>query len=112
MTSRIHRTPQERAARSRLAQVLHAGRPLLGGSVVSMARKCGKPSCKCARGEKHVSLYLAVRHDGKRKMIYIPPPLEERVLRAVEDRAQVDQWLDEIAQAFLKELLQLKKQSK
>jgi hypothetical protein len=108
MPPRNRLSPDERAARSRLARLLHAAAPLLRGSLVTMARVCGKPSCKCARGEKHVSLYLAVRHEGKRKMIYIPSELEDRVRQAIDDGARVDQWLDQISQSFLRELLRLK----
>jgi hypothetical protein len=75
-----------------------------------MARVCGKPTCRCAQGAKHVSLYLAARVDGKRRMIYVPAELEGRVRSAVEDTIQADQWIDEVSAAFLMELVRLKKQ--
>jgi hypothetical protein len=31
------------------------------GSLVSMTRPCGKSGCHCTKGEKHTSLYLAIR---------------------------------------------------
>jgi hypothetical protein len=43
-----------------LAQLLHE-REVIAGSVVSMARRCGKRGCRCAQGEKHVSLYLSIK---------------------------------------------------
>jgi hypothetical protein len=111
MPPRNSLSAHERASRSRLAQLLHAARPLLRGSLVTMKRVCGKPTCKCARGEKHVSLYLSVRWQAKRKMIYVPPELEDRVRAAVEDGLRADRWLDEVSQAFLQELIRLKKHS-
>ncbi|MHC4697504.1 MAG: DUF6788 family protein [Planctomycetota bacterium] len=50
-------SPRERDRRSRLAQLAH-GAGLLRGSLAIRERACGKSNCKCAKGEKHVSLYL------------------------------------------------------
>ena len=68
----------ERAVRSELAKVVH-DRQLLCGSLVTMARTCGTPGCKCTRGDKHISLYLSIRHQGRRKMIYIPSAWEATI---------------------------------
>lgn len=92
---------RERAARSRLAQVLHEYAPLLRGSVVVMARACGKPSCRCARGEKHCSLYLSIKEGKSRKMIYVPPLEEVTVKDAVLVSQEVDRLLDEISACCL-----------
>jgi hypothetical protein len=51
----------ERAVRSRLLKLLAAAQPLARASLVTMRRVCGKAGCRCAQGEKHVSLYLAAR---------------------------------------------------
>jgi hypothetical protein len=58
--SRSQRPSGERHARSCAVQHI-ADNPLLRGSLVSMARTCGKAGCHCQQGKKHVSLYLAVR---------------------------------------------------
>jgi len=42
------------------------------GSIVIMSRLCGKPNCKCQRGQKHKSTYLSQSRNGTTKMIYIP----------------------------------------
>ena len=60
MRHRGYLPAKERQARSRLAKLLHE-KPLLIGSLVSMPRVCGKPGCKCTRGELHPGLYLALR---------------------------------------------------
>ena len=73
---RNHRSPQERDARSNAVKRV-ADQPLLRGSLVRMRRTCGKKGCPCQQGEKHASLYLAVRSGGRRAMIYVPPALEE-----------------------------------
>jgi len=42
------------------------------GSLVIMNRFCGKPNCRCRKGQKHKAVYLSQSFNGKTKMIYIP----------------------------------------
>jgi hypothetical protein len=78
MRHRGYLPAKERQVRSRLAKLLHQ-KPLLIGSLVSMPRVCGKPGCKCARGDLHPGLYLSLRVGEKRKMIQVPQSLEAKV---------------------------------
>ena len=81
--------------RDHLLRKLASIGPLVDGSLVTIARKCDSPGCKCARGEKHVSRYLtnkAPSEDGaakrmKTKTVYVPVALEEQV-RAWADEHQ------------------------
>jgi len=41
------------------------------GSLVIMNRFCGKPNCRCQKGQKHKAVYLSQRYKGKTRMIYI-----------------------------------------
>jgi hypothetical protein len=107
--SRSQRHGEERHARSRAVQHI-ADSPLLRGGLVSMARTCGKAGCHCQRGEKHVSLYLAVRLANRRKMIYVPPAMEQTVRGWVENGQEVDQLLDFISQQCLAQFLQQKQE--
>lgn len=47
--------------------------PMVKGNVYELARKCGKPTCACARGELHRSMVLTWSHAGKSKLFSIPP---------------------------------------
>lgn len=107
MRIRSHLTPKERDARSRLAKLLH-DRMLLKGSLVTMARTCGKPNCKCQKGEKHVSLYLSIRVGEKRKMMYVPPRLEQTLRSWVEAKREVEELVGRISQACLERFLKAK----
>lgn len=107
--SRSQRPGEERRARSRAVQHI-ADNPLLRGSLVSMARTCGKAGCHCQQGEKHVSLYLAVRLANRRKMIYVPSAMEKTVRGWVENAQEVDRLLDFISQQCLTQFLQQKQQ--
>jgi hypothetical protein len=105
LRSRSPLSPPERAARSRLIQLLATAQPLARASLVTMARRCGKPACHCAKGEKHVSLYLAARLGRKRQLIYIPPDLEDEARRLVEGGRRVEELLEQISQAALGRLV-------
>ena len=111
MPSRKRFGSAERAARSRLAQLLH-DRELVHGSVVSMARTCGKATCRCNRGEKHESLYLSVKINGKRRMVYVPPELEEEVRRCVETYREVERLTESVSGACLGRVLEKKRKRK
>ena len=47
-----HPTLIRRMLNSRIKQ-LTARKPLMAASLVSFERRCGKPGCHCAGGEKH-----------------------------------------------------------
>lgn len=46
--------------------------PLVKGSVYEIARKCGKPSCACARGQLHRSTVLSWSDRGKTRLKSVP----------------------------------------
>jgi len=105
MEHRAHRSSREREVRSRLVQLL-SSQPLICGSVTVMERTCGKEHCRCVEGHKHVSLYLSVRSGGKRKMLYVPAELEERVRQWVGNYQEVGRRLEELSQSSLKQFEQ------
>ena len=109
MKSRSQRPGDERHARSRAVKHI-AENPLLRGSLVSMARTCGKTGCHCQQGEKHISLYLSVRLNNRRRMIYVPPAMEDTVRGWVENAQEVDHLLEFISQRCLTEFLHEKEQ--
>jgi len=110
MKSRSQRPAEERHARSRAVQHI-AENPLLRGSLVSMARTCGKRGCHCQRGEKHISLYLAVRFNNRRRMIYVPAAMEDTVRGWVQNAHEIDHLLDFICQQCLTQFLQQKEEN-
>jgi len=111
MPHRSQLPAKDRTARSRLMQLLAAAKPLARASLVTMARSCGKKGCKCAQGEKHVSLYLAARLGKTRKMLYVPPDLEDLARSLVENVQRVDKLIDEMSQASLEGFVQKKARS-
>lgn len=53
-----------------------SGHPLIKGTLYTLRRKCSKPSCRCARGERHESVVLTASIAGKTRLWTIP---EERI---------------------------------
>jgi hypothetical protein len=104
MRHRGHLSTKERQRRSRLAKLLH-DRRFLCGSLVTMARTCGNPRCKCMRGQKHVSLYLSIKDGQKRKMIYVPPRWEQTIGAWVGVYQQIKQMTHEVSQQCLQHFL-------
>ncbi len=73
--------------------------PLLPGSLYTLRRKCGKPNCRCARGELHESTALSYRGQGRPQNIS-PPSDQIDSLRTMTDdyrrvrqaRAKLVRW--------------------
>jgi len=107
---RNQRSAQERDARSQAVQRV-ADQALLRGSLVHMQRTCGKKRCRCQQGRKHPALYLAVRWENRRTMIYVPPALEDTVRRWVQTGQEVDGLLDAISTQCLESFLAKKKET-
>jgi Family of unknown function (DUF6788) len=86
----------ERDSRSRLAQLI-SGSGFMRGTLTVREKVCGKSSCKCARGEKHVALYLLSSKDGKLRQLFIPHSYEARVRKWLEQYKQVEELLEGIS---------------
>ena len=52
-----------------LVRVANVRSPLWRGLVHDAKRKCGKPNCRCARGELHVSTVLADRSGERQRSL-------------------------------------------
>lgn len=73
--------------------------PLLPGSLYTLRRKCGKPSCHCNRGTLHDSTILSYRGQGRPRNVS-PQPEQLESLRNLTDhyrrcrqaRAQIVRW--------------------
>jgi hypothetical protein len=90
---------KERDRRSRLARLAH-GAGLLRGTLAPRQRVCGKPNCKCAKGEKHASLYLVVHRDGELRQLCIPKTFEPHVRQWVRNYQEVKELLEQISELY------------
>jgi hypothetical protein len=55
---------------------LQRSEPMVQGSFYLLRRKCGKPNCRCARGELHPA-YVLTRSEAGKDRLY-PVPKEQR----------------------------------
>ncbi len=95
MQHRSYIPQKERYARSKLAKLLH-DQPFVKGVLVTSQRTCGKQQCKCTRGERHLSSYLSIRHEGKRKMICVPKQWENRIRISVKTYKNVMELMNTV----------------
>jgi len=65
--------------------------PLLPGSMYTLRRRCGKPTCHCARGELHASTVLSYRGQGRPQNISPPPEQVSAVQKLTDDYRQFRQ---------------------
>ena len=79
---RVHITREEQLHQQRreLVKGLGAGGQILKGSLVERVTVCGRPGCRCMKGEKHGPyLYVSV-FDGKRsRQVYVPQAMHAEV---------------------------------
>lgn len=104
-TSRVNLLALERQQRSRLQKLLASGEGSIRGTPTVRERTCGKPNCKCARGEKHSSLYLVVSLDGKYKQACVPRALEGEVRAWVAHYQRMQELIEEISKIYWEKLL-------
>ena len=88
--------PDERSWRSQLARLI-SRQPFLRASVQVRERVCGKPNCRCTRGEKHSSLYLVRGRQGVRQQLFVPRDQEEEVRQWVANYQRVIKLLERIS---------------
>ncbi len=94
--SRAGMSARERDRRSQLAQLAH-GAGLLRGTLAIRERACGKSNCRCAKGEKHVSLYLVASYEGRVRQLFIPKDWEPQVRRWVQQYQEARKLLEEVS---------------
>src|SRR5262245_29566529 len=74
-----HPTLIRRQLDSRLKQCCPQG-PVLAASLAAVRRRCGNPSCHCAKGGPlHVAHQLTLKDKGKTRTVYVPKELLSEV---------------------------------
>lgn len=101
---------KERRLRSRLHQLLSQADGFLHGSLIEMARRCGRPGCRCASDDqaRHRALALGQTREGKTTMVHIPAALEPAVRRWAGSFQQAAALLEELSRQGRNRLKQAK----
>jgi hypothetical protein len=98
-----HPSAPQRNFRSRLSQLVHQAL-FLRGTLSVRSRPCGKPNCRCVRGQLHASLYLVQSQGGKLRQLAIPRAWEDRVREAVHNYQRMQKLIEEISELEWKQL--------
>jgi hypothetical protein len=93
-------------SRSGIVQgILHEQGPLRSGSLITIRRKCGKPTCHCTTGEGHLTTYLSIKQGGKTRMVYVPADLREELLLPTQSYRRFRKYRASLAKLSRQSLL-------
>jgi hypothetical protein len=93
-----------------LVEPVFSDRPVIKGTVYELKRRCGKPGCKCARGELHARMVVSASEGGKTRLQVIPKGFVVEVqgkVRRYQELRRVRARLGEIYQKMLKVIDQI-----
>ena len=79
---------------------------LLRGSLIVLRRRCGKPTCHCAKGQPHATPALSFSQQGKTRLLTLRPPQLPGVRAALRRYQQAQAQLERRAVAGLRRLSQ------
>jgi hypothetical protein len=94
----------------RVVEPLFSNRPVIKGTVYELKRRCGKPGCKCVRGELHTRMVLSASEGGKTRLQVIPKGFLVEVqgkVRRYQELRRVRARLGEIYRKMLKVIDQM-----
>lgn len=102
------RLRQIKFARLRTLEVPEDGLP---GSLALCHRRCGKPTCHCAKGEGHPIWMLTYMLAGKKRVERIPAEWADEVKRMVDAGRQYRDAVAEVFNANAQLLVLLRRQT-
>ena len=96
-------TRRERESRSQLKPYI-SWKEFIRGTLTVRERVCGKPRCRCLRGQKHIALFLTCGKGGKVEQLYIAPEKEEMVREWVKNYHTVKELVEEVSSSYWERL--------
>ena len=98
-----HPTPQ-RPSRRQPRQALFELSSVLAGSLVKQYVICGKPGCRCQRGQKHGPLfYLYWKEQGRSRSLYVPREKVGEIRRQIQNYRRLQKELAKRGRQQLRE---------
>ena len=95
-----------------LVEPFFSDRPVIKGTVYELKRRCGKPGCKCARGELHGRMVVSASEGGKTRLQVIPRGFLVEVqakVRRYQELRRVRARLGEIYRKMLRVMDQMER---
>lgn len=87
---------EEQKVRTELVRLL-SRYAFVRGTLNVREKVCGKPTCRCTRGQPHTSLYLVASDHGRPRQLYIPRTLHQRTEQWVETHRRIRELLEELS---------------
>ena len=91
-----HPTQIRRMSEARIKQLRATG-PVLGASLVRIAKHCGRAGCHCQSGQKHEGSYLTFKEAGKTRTVYVPVDLREEVAQWIGEHRRLKHLMQELS---------------
>lgn len=95
---------KERTTRSQIGKLIHYA-PIMKATITVRKVTCGKSNCRCAKGDRHLAVYITSRKDGKTRQLFIAKEKEEEVRRWVGNYHRVCELLDELSELFWEKVI-------
>jgi len=92
-------TRVERESRSKLKPLI-SWKEFLRATPSLRRVSCGKPNCKCRRGQKHTALVLTRSTNGKAEQLHIPKDKEEMAREWIERYREIQVLLEKISSSY------------
>ncbi|MDH7513277.1 MAG: hypothetical protein QHH14_10065 [Clostridiales bacterium] len=96
-------TKVERESRSQLKPYI-SWKEFIRATPTLRKQTCGKPNCKCQKGEKHTCLVLTRSHHGRPEQLYVPKESEEMVKEWVKNYHAVKELVEQISSSYWERL--------
>jgi len=96
-------TRLERESRSQLKPYI-SWKEFIRATPTLRRQTCGKPNCKCQKGEKHTCLVLTRSRRGHLEQLYIPKSKEAMVREWVRNYHTVKELVERISSSYWERL--------
>jgi hypothetical protein len=95
----LYKKQQSKPVREALSQLhlLINNDRIIKGTLVYLRNTCGKSNCKCAKGEKHISLYIKQNLKRETKITLIPKSRWQDVKQMVDNYKKAIQLLNTVS---------------
>ena len=98
-----HPTLIRRLCQARVKKLKATG-PVLAASLVIIRKQCGRPGCRCQRGEKHPGHYITYKEKGKTPTVYVPLDLIKEAKGWIEEHRRLKRLTREISQLSIAQM--------
>jgi len=89
-------SPHVRQSVSKLHSLLR-GKRYLRGTPVTRNIKCGKSNCKCAKGDRHVTLYISRSKNGKSQVVLVPRTKWDEIKEMVQNYKEMQSLVEVVS---------------